>query len=77
MFNSDVEAMEMLAMELKLQGFYVARQLSMTDVTFQTELVELSDEFIELYDMGAKLVILIFILNNYSLSFECTQRIQN
>ncbi len=43
-------------MELKLQGFYVARQLSFKDVTYKVMTVDLSEGDQELYDFSAKVV---------------------
>lgn len=48
--NRGVGAMEMVAIEMKLRGVYMARQLSFEGVEFKTEKVALSNKFIELYN---------------------------
>ncbi|KAJ6650177.1 Protein strawberry notch like 1, partial [Pseudolycoriella hygida] len=45
-----VSAMEIVAMDMKLRGMYVARQLSFQGVTFKVEKVFLTDEFIRTYN---------------------------
>lgn len=50
-----VGAMELVAMDMKLRGMYIARQLSFQGVTFKIEEVQLSKEFIEMYDEAVKL----------------------
>lgn len=45
-----VGAMEMVAIEMKLRGVYIARQLSFEGVEFKTDKVTLSNKFIELYN---------------------------
>ncbi|XP_018901680.2 protein strawberry notch isoform X2 [Bemisia tabaci] len=45
-----VGAMEIVAMDMKLRGMYIARQLSFQGVTFKVEEVPLSDEFKKIYD---------------------------
>ncbi|OQV20973.1 Protein strawberry notch-like protein 1 [Hypsibius exemplaris] len=45
-----VGAMELVAMEMKHRGMYIARQLSFQGVSFNIEEVALLPEFIELYD---------------------------
>lgn len=45
-----VGAMEIVAMDMKLRGMYIARQLSFTGVGFKIEEVPLSDEFTKIYD---------------------------
>nr|CAD7463383.1 unnamed protein product [Timema tahoe] len=50
-----VGAMEIVAMDMKLRGMYIARQLSFHGVAFKIEEVNLSKEFVELYDNSVKL----------------------
>ncbi|XP_011404218.2 PREDICTED: protein strawberry notch homolog 1-like isoform X2 [Amphimedon queenslandica] len=45
-----VGAMELVAMDMKLRGLYIARQLSFTGVSFSVEEVSLSKKFIDMYD---------------------------
>ncbi len=51
-----VGAMELVAIDIKLRGMYIARQLSFSGVTFSTNEVQLTDEFVAAYDASAKLV---------------------
>ncbi len=53
---SGVGAMEIVAMDLKLRGMYVARQLSFQGVTFKVEKVPLTEDFIQMYDESVELV---------------------
>lgn len=48
--------MEIVAMEMKLRGIYIARQLSFKDVTFRVEEVPLTEEFTKTYNDSVKLV---------------------
>lgn len=48
--------MEIVAMDMKLRGMYVARQLSFQGVTFKVEKVPLTDDFIRMYDESCALV---------------------
>lgn len=50
-----VGAMELVAMDMKLRGMYIARQLSFYGVTFKIEEVQLSKEFQEIYDKSVKI----------------------
>ncbi|XP_034104653.1 protein strawberry notch [Drosophila albomicans] len=50
-----IGAMEIVAMDMKLRGSYIARQLSFKDVTFRIEEVPMSREFIKLYNHSAEL----------------------
>ncbi|XP_057295690.1 protein strawberry notch homolog 1-like [Hydractinia symbiolongicarpus] len=50
-----VGAMEMVAMDMKLRGMYIARQLSFAGVTFDIKEVKLCSSFIEMYDASVKL----------------------
>ena len=47
--------MEIVAMEMKHRGMYIARQLSFKDVTFKVDEVALSPKFIKSYDDSVKL----------------------
>lgn len=48
--------MEIVAMDMKLRGMYIARQLSFTGVTFKIEEVPLSQQYIGMYNKSVKLV---------------------
>lgn len=48
--------MEIVAMDMKLRGMYIARQLSFHGVTFKIEEVPLSEEFQRVYDNSVELV---------------------
>ncbi|BES90477.1 Strawberry notch homolog [Nesidiocoris tenuis] len=50
-----VGAMEIVAMDMKLRGMYIARQLSFHGVTFKIEEVPLSEEFVKVYDDSVSL----------------------
>lgn len=50
-----VGAMEIVAMDMKLRGMYIARQLSFHGVSFKIEEVTLSDEFVKVYDDSVRL----------------------
>ena len=45
-----VGAMELVAIDMKLRGVYIARQLSFSGVQFRIEEIRLSNKFIKLYD---------------------------
>lgn len=45
-----VGAMELVAIDMKLSGKYIARQLSFKGVSFEIDEIELSEEFVKLYD---------------------------
>lgn len=51
-----VGAMEIVAMDMKLRGMYIARQLSFTGVTFKIEEVPLSQKYICMYNKSVTLV---------------------
>lgn len=51
-----VGAMEIVAMDMKLRGMYIARQLSFTGVTFKIEEVPLSQHYINMYNKSVRLV---------------------
>lgn len=48
--------MEIVAMDMKLRGMYIARQLSFHGVTFKIEEVPLSKDFRRIYDQSVELV---------------------
>ncbi|VDM52635.1 unnamed protein product [Angiostrongylus costaricensis] len=50
-----VGAMEIVAMDMKQRGLYLARQLSFRGVSFTVQEVPLSEEFIKVYDDSVKL----------------------
>ncbi|XP_034947420.1 protein strawberry notch isoform X2 [Chelonus insularis] len=50
-----VGAMEIVAMDMKLRGMYIARQLSFHGVAFKIEEVPLSKEFTNIYDASVRL----------------------
>lgn len=50
-----VGAMELVAMDMKLRGIYIARQLSFHGVGFKIEEVQISDEFKKMYDESVEL----------------------
>lgn len=54
--------MEIVAMDMKLRGMYIARQLSFTGVTFKIEEVPLSQKYISMYNKSVKLVSTIYHL---------------
>ncbi|XP_046682665.1 protein strawberry notch isoform X3 [Homalodisca vitripennis] len=50
-----VGAMEIVAMDMKLRGMYIARQLSFHGVAFKIEEVPLSPDFVKVYDDSVSL----------------------
>ncbi|XP_072044664.1 protein strawberry notch homolog 1-like isoform X2 [Amphiura filiformis] len=50
-----VGAMEIVAMDMKLRGMYMARQLSFQGVSFKVNEIPLSKDFIKMYDEAVKL----------------------
>ncbi|XP_017030538.1 protein strawberry notch-like isoform X2 [Drosophila kikkawai] len=50
-----VGAMEIVAMDMKLRGMYIARQLSFKGVSFRIEEVPLTKEFRKIYDQSVEL----------------------
>uniref|UniRef100_A0A4W3IYA1 Protein strawberry notch homolog 1 n=1 Tax=Callorhinchus milii TaxID=7868 RepID=A0A4W3IYA1_CALMI len=50
-----VGAMEIVAMDMKLRGMYIARQLSFSGVTFKIEEVPLSHDYIKMYNKAVRL----------------------
>lgn len=55
-YFSGVGAMEVVAMDMKLRGMYIARQLSFHGVTFKIEEVTLTKKFEKVYDDSVVLV---------------------
>lgn len=55
--------MEIVAMDMKLRGMYIARQLSFKGVSFQVDDVQLTDDFKQIYNDSVKLVSVIFYLD--------------
>ena len=51
-----VGAMEILAMDMKLRGMYMARQLSFAGVSFRVEEIPLDEEYIAIYNDSVRLV---------------------
>lgn len=52
--------MEIVAMDMKLRGMYIARQLSFSGVTFKIDEVLLSQEYVKMYNKSVKLVRTLF-----------------
>lgn len=52
--NRGVGAMEMVAMDMKLRGLYLARQLSFKGVGFRVEEVQLTSDFVYMYNESVK-----------------------
>ncbi|XP_068191150.1 protein strawberry notch homolog 1 isoform X2 [Antennarius striatus] len=50
-----VGAMEIVAMDMKLRGMYIARQLSFTGVTFKIDEVPLTQKYVNMYNKSVKL----------------------
>ncbi|KAM8743131.1 protein strawberry notch homolog 1 isoform 1-T3 [Acanthopagrus schlegelii] len=50
-----VGAMEIVAMDMKLRGMYIARQLSFTGVTFKIEEVPLSQKYVQMYNKSVRM----------------------
>lgn len=57
--TSGVGLMEICAMDMKLRGMYMARQLSFKDTTFENREVAVSQEFKQIYDESVELVIML------------------
>lgn len=51
-----VGAMEIVAMDMKVSGMYIARQLSFSGVSFRIEEIGLDSDFQLVYNKAAKLV---------------------
>ena len=63
--HSGVGAMEMVAMEMKQRGMYVARQLSFKDVKFKVERVPLSANYLSTYNNAVD-----FVCSSWSLLYQ-------
>ncbi|EDW37031.1 GL26016 [Drosophila persimilis] len=50
-----IGAMELVAMDMKLRGTYIARQLSFKDVTFRIQEVNMQPSFTKVYNQAAEL----------------------
>lgn len=48
--------MELVAMDMKQRGLYIARQLSFYGVAFRIEDVPLSRDFVKMYNASVRLV---------------------
>lgn len=48
--------MEIVAMDMKVSGMYIARQLSFSGVSFRIEEISLDEDFKLVYNKAAKLV---------------------
>lgn len=53
---SGVGAMELVAMDMKLRGMYIARQLSFGGTSFRIEEINLPPNFVETYNKSVKVV---------------------
>lgn len=51
-----IGAMEIVAMDMKVSGMYIARQLSFSGVSFRIEEIALDEEFKVVYNKAARLV---------------------
>ncbi len=51
-----VGAMELVAMDMKLRGTYIARQLSFKGVSFKVEEIPISSSFVNIYNSAVDLV---------------------
>ena len=54
-YSSGVGAMEIVAMDMKLRGMYIARQLSFQGVQFRIDEVELPEKMKNIYNESIKL----------------------
>lgn len=67
-----VGAMEIVAMDMKLRGMYIARQLSFHGVSFKIDDVPLTDKFKKSYDDSVELVsTLILPSNPFLIANDC------
>ena len=55
MLNPGVGAMELVAMDMKRRGVYLARQLSFEGCSFELDEVPLDNRFVEMYDKCVEL----------------------
>lgn len=56
LFYRGVGAMELVAMDMKLRGMYIARQLSFKGVTFRIEEIPLDKNFVKVYNDSVRMV---------------------
>ncbi|XP_054279208.1 protein strawberry notch-like [Macrosteles quadrilineatus] len=63
-----VGAMEIVAMDMKLRGIYIARQLSFHGVTFNIDEIQLSPEFVRAYNDSVALWVQ--MLNDFQTAIE-------
>ena len=54
--QNGVGAMELVALDLKCQGIFLARQLSFEGATFEIKEIEMEREYVEIYDRSVRLV---------------------
>ena len=54
-FNRGVGAMELVAMDMKLRGQYIARQLSFHGVSFKIDEIPVPKDFYKVYNESVKL----------------------
>lgn len=70
-----VGAMEIVAMDMKVSGMYIARQLSFSGVSFRIEEIGLDSDFKLVYNKAAKLVSIVSVTNEGHLclydAFNC------
>ena len=59
--NRGVGTMEMVAMEMKQRGTYIARQLSFKGVSFKVQEAQLSRDYMHMYNQAVKLVCLLCV----------------
>jgi len=52
--------MELVAMDMKLRGLYIARQLSFKGVSFKIEEIPVNKEFAAMYNLAVQLVCIVF-----------------
>lgn len=72
---SGVGAMEVVAMDMKLRGMYIARQLSFKGVTFQIEEIPFDGELEKTYNDSVNLVrVFIKFLIRTHFDSECYNR---
>lgn len=72
--NRGVGAMEIVAMDMKVSGMYIARQLSFSGVSFRIEEIGLDSDFKLVYNKAAILVSImpVFIIMVYAYGSVCT-----
>lgn len=61
LLHRGVGAMELVAMDMKLRGMYIARQLSFHGVSFKIEEIPIPKEFYQIYNESVKLVSTVFL----------------